>query len=289
LRAVSHFEEAIRLDPGYARAHAGLAECWTLLGFAEFGLMDPAEATPRARAAAVRALELDPTLGQAHTVLGIAAMIHEWDWPRAERELKRGIELAPRSALGHAWYAIYLAARGRGDEAVRCARDAEAMEPLSITIHQVVGRCLYWARRFDEAITHLQATLEMEPENALSNAWLARTYLLVGRFADAVRLLEDVQSRMGRTDYVLSLLIHAYAMRGQHDRALALFETLPFNSPFGWFACFGLGEDERCLDAFEQAVATRSVLAFGIGMDPMYDRFRDHPRYRQVLEAIGLG
>ncbi len=287
-RGMAYYEEAIGLDPGYARAFAGVGECWALLGFAEFGDADPAEAMPKAQAAARRALELDPTLGEAHTILGIVALVYDHDWARAGTEIRRGIDLAPRNTLGHVWYAIYLASQGQVDEAVRRARAAEAMDPLSLSIHQVVGRCLYWARRFDEAITQLQATLEMNPDNILSNVWLARCYVVAGRPADAVRLLEGACTRVGRPEYMLSILGLAYGMLGERERAQALLEEISAN-PWRSSIPLGLGDTERALDALEESVARRSGFAFALSVDPIYDPIRDQPRFRRLLEGIGLG
>jgi len=286
-RGLAYYEEALAVEPEYARAHAGVAECWSLLGFIEFGDVPPAEAMPRAKAAAVRALELDQASGEAHTILGIVALIYEWDWARAERELRQGIDLAPRNSLNQVWYGIFLASQGRHEEAIERSRLAEALDPLSLTIHQVVGRCLYWARHLDEAIAHLQATLEMDPRNTITYTWLARAYLAAGRPGDAVQLLEAGMGRTRRSAHFLSLLGCAYARLGDRDKALGILQEID-KSPFRSSTLIGLGQTEMALDALEQDVEARTGFIFGLAVDPLFDGLREHPRFSRILESVGL-
>jgi eukaryotic-like serine/threonine-protein kinase len=290
-RGVTYFEQAIALDPSYARAYAGLAECWTLLGFVEFGDLPARDTLPKARAAAAKTLELDPTLGEAHIIRGIIAMIYEWEWDRAERELRHGLELKPDSPLGHTWYAIFLSSQGRFEQGIQQARIGEALDPLSLSIHLVVGRCLYWARRFDEALASMLATLEMDPGNALTQIWLARTYLAVGRPGEAVVILERGGETAGRSPYLLSLLGGAYAALGRREEALRLLAEIRGQGGSALFQAgllSELGEAEASLDCFEEALKSEGGTAFVFGVDPLYDRLRDHPRFQAILATVGL-
>jgi len=290
-RGMKHFEQAIVLDACYAKAHVGLAECWSLLGFIEFADFSPQETLPNAREAALKALELDATLGEAHTYLGMVALVYEWEWVRSERELRRGIELEPNSPLGHVWFACFLASQGRREEALEQARLAEVLDPLSLSIHLVVVRCLYWARRFDEAITHLLAVLEMDPRFALTYVWLGRTYLAMGRPVDAVAQLELGAESSGRSPYLLGLLGRAYASLGQHPQALQVLDEIRAQGGNPYFSSMvldGLGEIEAALDSLEEALKSHGGFAFDFGVDPIYDELRDHPRFQRLLDTIGL-
>ena len=291
-RAVTCYEQAIALDPSYPKAYAGLAECWALLGFFEFGDLPPREMLPKARAAALKALELDPRLGEAHIILGILAILYEWEWARAERELRYGLELQPDSPLGHAWYAILLSCQGRFEQGIQQARVGVALDPLSISMHQVVARCLYWARRFDEALPAMLATREMDPGNALTHLWLARIHLAAGRPGDAAAILEPEAKAAQRSPYLLSLLGSAYAALGRREEALRLLEEIRGQAgSLNWEAGLlsALGETEASMDCFEAAMQSDGGLGFILGVDPLYDALRDHPRFQAVLAKIGLG
>jgi len=290
-RGVTYYEQAIALDPSYARAYVGLAECWALLGFVEFGDLPPRETLPKARAAVAKTLELDPTLGEAHIIRGIIAMIYEWEWDRAESELRHGLELRPDSPLGHTWYAVFLSTQGRFEQGIQQARIAEALDPLSISIHLVVGRCLYWARRFDEALTSMLATLEMDPGNVLTHLWLVRTYLATGRPREAAEILERSGETVGGSPYLLSLLGGAYAALGRREETLRLLEEIRgqgANLSFQAGLLSDLGETEASLDRYEEALKSDGGTAFVLGVDPLYDDLRDHPRFQEILATVGL-
>jgi adenylate cyclase len=173
-RGIGYFQQAIEQDPSYSLAYAGLADCYNVLGFWNF--ITPKEAYPRAMQAATRALELDEALAEAHTSLAEAKVDYDWDWPGAEKEFKRAIELKPSYATAHEWYADYfLIAMGRQDEAIAEINRAQALDPLSLIINEDVGAVLYFARRYDQAIEQLRKTLELEPEFAATHAFLAQT------------------------------------------------------------------------------------------------------------------
>ena len=148
---IEYFEQAVELDPGYALGYAGLAECWAMLGFAELVPVPPPGAVPRARSAALEALRLHPELAQAHTWLGVVHVLYDWNWATAEAELRRAIQLDPGYAIAETWYAILLGILGRHEESLRRILHAEAIEPLSLQIRLCVGRCYYFARRYEQA------------------------------------------------------------------------------------------------------------------------------------------
>src|SRR5262249_43641149 len=156
--AIEYFQAAIKKDPTYAPAYAGLADCYQLQAFAQYSADPPAEIMARAEAAALRAVQLDDALPEAHTVLGWVRLTFKWDWARAEKEFKRALELNGNHAPAHHFYAIYLAALGRQPEALAEINQARELDPLSVFVNASLGRQLYWARQYDRAIEQLRKT-----------------------------------------------------------------------------------------------------------------------------------
>ncbi|UCC84052.1 MAG: tetratricopeptide repeat protein, partial [Gemmatimonadota bacterium] len=164
--AIASFQQAINLDPDYARAYAGLARVYTMVGGAgTFHLLPPREAYPLAKAAVTKALELDDRLPQAHTTLGLVRSNHEWDWAGAERAFKRALELSPNDSDSHLWYGFHLWFMDRFDEAIACYRRALALDPLQPVIESTIGIFQYCARRYDEALQNQKRVLEKHPDN----------------------------------------------------------------------------------------------------------------------------
>ncbi len=162
-QAIGLFEQALEKDPLYAPAHAGIADCYALLGWVAFGALPPREAFPRAEEAAKRALALDETLAEAHNTLGWTRLVYGWDWREAEQRFRRALELNPRYATAHSWYGLHLVWTGRAAEASREAEQALALEPLSLIIHTLAGWVFYFAGRMDESIDLYRRALELDP------------------------------------------------------------------------------------------------------------------------------
>ena len=168
-----------------------------LRGFEEFGDLPPLEAMPRAKAAAQRALQLDPELAEGHTWSGVIEFLYDWDPVAAESFFRRAIELRPDYSLAHTWYAVFLMARGRHDEAIARSEHAAELDPLALTIQALIGQCHYFARRYEEALDRHRATLEMDPGNLRALIWSARAYRVTGRPADALPLARAGRSSSG--------------------------------------------------------------------------------------------
>jgi tetratricopeptide (TPR) repeat protein len=290
--AIEYFEQAVALDPGFALGHAGLAECWAILGFTpEFGGNPLPEAASRARAAALEALRLDPRLAQARTWLGVVHCLYDWDWTAAEAEFRRATQLDPGYALAETWYAIFLAGMRRHEESLRRILHAEAIEPLSLTIRLCVGRCYHWARRFEQALTSLAGILQDEPGHPLSTIWLARTLCALGRQPEAIEAL----ARLQQTPYVRSVMAYALTGAGRLEEARAMCAGLErdvHEGRAGAIATVGvrglLGEHDVALDLLETAVQRRDPFLPWIQSDPIYDPIRAHPRFRAVLSELRL-
>ena len=291
------FRRATELDPGYALAHAGWAECWAILGFDEFGAgIPPLEAMPRAKQAALRALELQPDLAEAHTVLGIIATIFDWDWAAAERELALAASLKPTASLALLWYALLLNILGRNEESLRASVRAQTAEPLLAGAHTVVGRSHYYARRFDEAERAFRAVLEMEPGYVPAYTSLVRLYMTIGRQEDALRALERVVELVGgRTPLLIAFFGGVHARMGRTAEALQALEELRRERHTSYVPIIydalitgGLGRIDEALGGLEQACEERSGWLPLACRDPVWDPVRGTQRWTAVVRRVGL-
>ncbi|MEO7474818.1 MAG: tetratricopeptide repeat protein, partial [Gemmatimonadales bacterium] len=223
---LEYFEQAIERDPGYALAYAGIAECWALLGFEEFGDLAPRDAMPRAKAAADRALAIDPLIAEGHLWSGVVAFLYEYDWPQAEAALLRALDLSPHYSPAHTWHAVLLSAVGRHEEALARIRGAEAIDPLSFPIQTVLTHVLHYAGRYEEAVARLHALLDIEPHNPRAHGWLARTYTAMGRPKDALAAAEWAIASSGRQASFLMSAGVALAELGREAEAHAILAEL---------------------------------------------------------------
>src|SRR5205823_2610322 len=212
--AARYFEGAITEDTSYAEAYAALAETYVL--FSDYEASSARDAYPKAKAAALRALNLDGNLAQAHAVLATFKMFYEWDWSGADHEFGRAIALNPNDATTHQWYAEYLSRVGRHAEALAEMDRALALDPLSRVINVVKGTVLHWSRRDDEAIAQLRNTLELDPEFAYTHMMLGQAYLAKGMHREAVAELEAAV-RPGGPGYVQGVLAYGYAALGRRS------------------------------------------------------------------------
>jgi TolB-like protein/lipoprotein NlpI len=288
---IEYFEQATERDPSYALAHAALAECWLLRGFPEYGGVPALTAMPKARAAALQAQRLDPTLAEPHLWLGAVRLLFDWDLPGAEAALRRALELGPRLAFARTWYALYLAVVRRFGDALHYAREAQALEPLSLNMQLVIGRILYWSGRLDEAQELLQAMRLADPGHPLVTMWLARVLALSGRPADGVAVLKEIPER-ARGTYVLSLEARLLVMLGEGARARALCEAAEAEPALGgpYLAAIrlALGETERAVALLEQLLSQRSALLVFCALDGLYAELLQDPRTASVLRRVGV-
>lgn len=290
--AVDCFAQAVAMDPDYAVAHAWLGYAQALLGFDEFGVMPPARALASARASANRAIQLDASLGDAHFARALCALLYEWDWALAREEFERAMNAVPVPVLVQHWYALFLCASGHPDEALQVARRAHALDPLSLTVQVTVGRCLYFGRRFEEAIGVLRRHLERSPDSIQGYVTLYRSLRLRGMPSEALQELERGINVIGRVPLLLACAGNIHGQLGQRDKALALLEELRQLStrrhvPSAYQAeiFFGMGELDETFRAWDLAVEERSGWIPFVRCDPAWDQFRADPRYI-ALERI---
>jgi TolB-like protein/DNA-binding winged helix-turn-helix (wHTH) protein/tetratricopeptide (TPR) repeat protein len=288
--AVARFEEAIRIDPDFAAAHAGLAAAYAVMP--TYAVAPPQEAYPKARAAATRAIELDDGLAEAHACLGFVLLHYDWDWPGSERELKRAIELNPGSATARQWHSEWLTAQGRHDAALEEIRRAGELDPLAVSIQANLGRQLFFTRRYAEAIEALRTATRMEPHLFWAHGILAYACAHAGRHAEARDEAERARDLSGG-DTMSVAYVHAVA--GETPEAERLLPALEADAEKGFAESYYvagaravLGHREPALGWLLRAERDRSPMLMFLGVDPAFDKLRDDPRFAALLRRVGL-
>ncbi|MGH9804964.1 MAG: winged helix-turn-helix domain-containing protein, partial [Candidatus Acidiferrales bacterium] len=294
-KAIECFRQAVEKDPREARAWAGMADCYNLLGATVYAALPPSEAYPRAKEAALKALEIDETLAQPHTSLAWTNFAFYWDWPSAEKGFRRSLELNPGYATGHHWYAFYLISQGRTEEAITEIKRAQELDPLSLIINTNVGIILYFAREYDEAIRQLRSTLEMDP-NFVSAHWgLAWPYGQKGMYEEAIAELTVAIRLAGDSPIFSAMLGHIYALAGKRAEAQKAIDRLSelsaqrYVSPFEIALVYiGLGENEGAFEWLEKAYHERSFWLVLLEVEPKFDPLRSDLRFQDLVRRLGL-
>lgn len=293
LKAIDQFNKAIEADPGYAPAYSGLADCYTTLGYLSY--LDPLDAFPRARDAATRALELDPSLAEAHTSLAYYNLYHAWNWTEAENEFKKAIELNPNYATAHDWYSYYLTAMGRFDEAWKEVNRAHELDPLSVTISTDIGFNHYYRRSYDEAINQLRATLVISPKFPLAHLWLGRAYQQKKMYSEAIDEFNKTDAALPGWVVTIAGTGHAYGEWGHQTEAKQVLVRLnqmareKYVTPYGIALVYaGLGDKDQAFAWLNKAVAGRSHWLVWLNRDPRFDRLRSDPRFDDLKKRVGL-
>jgi TolB-like protein/DNA-binding winged helix-turn-helix (wHTH) protein/tetratricopeptide (TPR) repeat protein len=292
-RAITHFERAIELDPGYAAAHAALADCHRLLAAPGWEVERPAALLPRARAAAERALQIDPRLAEAHVVLAMLRFDHEWDIPAAERGLREALALDPNSARAHLYYSGVLTAAGRFDESIAEARQALKLDPMAPTAATTLGVRLFYARRYGEAEAQFRQTTERNPEFPVAHWGLAETYWQQGRRDAALAAWQRAVEASGGSSYMRSRLAYGLAANGETSRARQLLSELESAVSVRYVAPFhlglvyaALGDSNRALDELERAQRDKSGWMMWLDLERGFNGVRDTPRFRALGHGI---
>ncbi len=292
-KATEHIQQAIDMDPNYALAYVGLADCYNLLGF--YSVLEPKEAFPRAKAAATKALEIDDTLAEAHASLGYIKLFYDWDLTNAESELKQAIELNPNYATAHHWYGVYLQFVGRFDQALVEMRRALEFDPLSPSINANVGWPLYYARQYDQAIEQFQKAIERDQSSPLPHHWLAMVYGQKGMYEQAITEYQKALDLSGSRSRIVAELGYIYAVSGKRGEAQKALEELKELSGRRYVSSFyigliymGLGEKDQAFASFERAYEERSPRLIDLKVDPIFDPLRSDPRFAELLRRVGL-
>jgi TolB-like protein/DNA-binding winged helix-turn-helix (wHTH) protein/Tfp pilus assembly protein PilF len=290
-RALVQFERAISKDPRFAPAYAGKAVCYTRLSTF---YMPPTEAMPLAREAALKALELDADLSEAHTALGVVKLFFDWDHSGAEAELVQAIALNPSSADAHAWYGYLLGSLGRHEEALEKTRRALALDPLSAVRHADLQWQLLLARRYDEVVEEGRKALELEPHMALAHLNTGTAYSLKGDLDRAVAELEDAV-RLDESSMMMLGLAYAYAVSGKTREARELLDEMSALSERRYVCAFemgvaqgALGDTDRAFEWLRRAIDERSDCIPWLNVEPMLDTLRDDPRFAALVRQVGF-
>jgi len=289
-KAIDYFNQAIEKDPNYAQAYTGLADSYALLGDWEYGILAPKEAFPRAKAAATKALELDNTLGEAHTSLAFSLDLFDWDWASAEREFRRAIELNPGYATAHHWYAWHLSEMGRNREAIAEMRKAQNLDPLSLIISADVAEILLVAHSYDQAIEQSRKTIDMDPNFAVAHYELGQALVQKHMYKEAIAELQKAIELSGGSTTCTSNLAFAYAASGRRKEAVKILSDLKNRSKQNAseiaLMYVGLDEKDQAMTWLEKAYEQRfnpSIL-----LRPAFDPLRSDPRFQNLVRRIGL-
>ena len=292
-KALDCLKEASQMDPGYAMAFAGLADCHCLL--ACYGVAVPLEAWRKAELAALRALEIDDQLAEAHAVLALVRMACEWNWSGAERECLRAIALNPGCATAYDYYAECLTATGRHDEAIAAVKRAQEIEPLSLIINCDVGWNLFRAGRNQEALKQLENAVAMDSSFALSRWALGCAYERQGLYEEAQLQFEEAFRLFDNGPPMLASLGHAYAACGDSGRAhravnqLLEISQYRYVSPFDMALPYaGLGDKDQALGWLEKACSDRPWQLTYLKVDPRLDPLRSDTRFKTLLHRLCL-
>jgi DNA-binding winged helix-turn-helix (wHTH) protein/Tfp pilus assembly protein PilF len=292
-QAIEYFQQATKANPNYAPAYAGLANSYTLLS--AYTSVSATLYMPQARAAALRALELDENLAEAHTALALIVQNQDWDWQTSESEFRRAIELNPNYATGHQWYAEHLMWLGRFDEALRESERARRLDPLSLIIASDYGAILYFSRQYDPAIEQLRSVLQRYPTFGPAVGLLVRTYAEKGILTQALAHAETWGRVYGEGPVYWSLRAYAYGRAGHPvlaRRELKKLEELSRNEQLDpatmiW-AHLGVSDKEEALADMEKAYSQHFNLLTTLKVDPAFDPLRSDPRFQDLLRRVGL-
>jgi DNA-binding winged helix-turn-helix (wHTH) protein/Tfp pilus assembly protein PilF len=302
-RSLDCFANAIERDPHYALAYAGMAASYVHMEI--YGFMLPREAMPRARSAALKALELDETVAEAHASLALVRMFYERDWPEAEKEFRQALELNPSYAAAHDWFAIYLMARGRTAEALASIRKAQELDPLSLIINTDVACALYYTRQFDASIKQCRWVLETEPNFVMAHFRIGLAYEQLGKYEEAVNAFRSAielstdspaakasAAFKGGSDARASIA-HTYALMRRHDAARSVLAELERHArdtyvpPHDLAMIYsGLGENDMAFEWLKKAYQERYSLLVFLELDPRFDNLRLDPRFDDLLSRI---
>jgi eukaryotic-like serine/threonine-protein kinase len=296
-KSVEYFEQAIQRDPSFALAYSGLADTYALLGGPEAGGdMPPNETLPKAKAVALKAVELDESLAEAHVALAHVKYFYDRDWGAAEREYKRAIELNPRYPVAHHWYAIFLCVMpDRLGESLAEIRRAHELDPLSLSINAWYGRILGLDGQIDQSIEQLRRTVELDPNFILAHYRLGQAYGDKQMYNEAIGEYNQVLKLPGGKSLGLTGLAHAYASAGRREDAQkALNELLElskhqFVSP-GQVATIyvALGENDKALELLEEANKIYDLNIMRLKVDPRFDGLRTDPRFADLMRRVGI-
>ncbi len=292
-QGIEFYQQAIAADPTYALAYAGMAQAYAALPITSD--VPPNEAFPQAKAAAQKALEIDPNLAEARIILGVVEFWFDWDWTNSQAELKNAIAISPNNSDAHRFYAVLLTTLGRSDEALTEMEMARQLDPLSLIVNTLKGQSLFYAGRDAEAIDQLNKTLEIEPNFWIAHIILARVYIRQKRFDEAVAEAKKAGEFSGGNSEAVSLTGYALAKAERRDEALMMLAELKSRSNLRYVPSYnvamiynGLGEREEALSQLEKAFQTRDARMLLLKVDPKWNNLRSEPRFVEIIKQMNF-
>jgi TolB-like protein/Tfp pilus assembly protein PilF len=292
--ARKYFEHAIALDLNFALAYSGLADTYSLQDVGFHGLVRPRDALSKARAAAMKALELNSSIAEAHHSLAYVKLVFEWDWVGAESEFQQALKLNPRFGHAYHWYSHFLMAMGRTAESITAGLTALEHEPFDLGIHQHMGWHYLNTRKSDKAIEHLQETLKLDPNFYPPNLLLGEAYAQNQEFPRAIAQIQKAR-QLENIPPVIGVLGHVYAMSGQRKKALLLLKELSETAQTGYVAPYdialihiGLGDKERAFEFLDKAYQDRNEQMCWLKVSPELESLRGDPRFPLLIRRMGL-
>jgi serine/threonine protein kinase/tetratricopeptide (TPR) repeat protein len=289
-KAIEYFQQAIAKDSSYAPAYSGLADCYSNLP--TFAFVPPKEAYPKAKEAALKALEIDDTLAEAHTSLALVKALHDWDWSGGEREFQRAIALNPDYAVAHLWYGWTLGWMGRLDEAIVEAKRAVELDPLSLNINWLLGVVFHFARQYDQAIEQYRKTLDLDANFFVTRTFLGLAYVEKSMFMEAIAELEKAVA-ISPSNISLACLGYGYALGDRRQEAQKVLDQLNEISKEKYvpalhraIICAGLGEKDMAFEWLEKAYEEHFMIA--VKVNQAFDPLRSDPRFADLLRRMNL-
>lgn len=292
-KGVEFFREAIALDPNYVLAHIGLVRGYT--SFSLSGDIPASDAMPKAKVAALRAVELDESLAESHFAVGMIAFWYDWNWSEAEKRYRRALELDPNNALAQFFYAHLKSNLGLHAEAIAMGRRARELDPLSLITNSVEGQFHFFAGRYDDAVSRLRKTLELDPTFWHAHLLLSMVYTEKGMFDDAVAEADRAAKFSGSNAQAISMKGYALAKSGKLADARAVLAALQqlsitrYVAPYNFAVLHNaLGETDAAFGYLEKAFAEKNVLMVFLKVDPKWRNLGNDPRYTDLLLRIGF-
>jgi len=290
---IEYFEKAIEKDPSYALAYLGLAKAYDM--YASLGLMPPKEAWPIVKLEVMKALKIDETLAEAHLLLADIKFLWDWDWESSEREFIKAIELNPRLTDAHHWYAFYLMAMGRHEEAIAEIKHALELDPLSIDINRSVGVMLYNAREYDQAIEQYRNTLKLDPNFIQARIGLGTAYMQKRMYKEAILEFQKLADSKDGSHTALVPLASTYALSGKTREAEKILEDLRkqdnerYISPYQIASIYiALNDKDQAFEWLEKAYKEHSSWLAYLKVQPHLDKIRSDTRFKALLKKMGL-
>ena len=295
-KAIEYYTEAISKDPAYALAYTGLADAYCSLGFSfDVGSLPPSEAMSKAKAAALRAVELDNSLSEAHTSLAMINLLFDWDWTRAEQEFKRALELDPNNANAHHWYSHLLLPMGRVDESLAESNRALQSAPLDLIMNVHLGWHYLYTRQYQLAIDQFNKSLEMDPNYAVARRYLGLTYEQTGQHQEALKALQTALASVKQNSAIEAEVAHALAISNNKVEAQRILDRLVTLSKKRFVSSYdiahiyvALGDHDKAFLSLEKALNERDDLLVYLKADPRMDPLHSDPRFSKLVQKIGL-